>query len=453
MGILPEFVLEGKVFLRKAVTHMTQQHISPRYPQGRTAFFLIHGVGEQNPFETVDYFVQNFIKYVFEKQKLSIVAEHLVAKRRRANGCIWTESFVRLSSKDPEQDWLIDIHEYYWGNQTSHQIGVSEVLQWTEQTLEGTIKFYSLEENKSQLNQLLQASDEKRVFKFRLRWLTIFLRLFNFVYPLLRLGLWLILSLLNPFLSGRFLQSAWKLSQALVTPSLVNFVGDVAIYTTTDVKSPHERVREQMLSESLILLKTILRDKEANYNQVILIGHSLGSCIAYDTLNRLCIEASLLKNNGKSLCLDKITGLVSFGSPLDKIAFFCREQVQKHQYIRASILDHLNSFRVKPQAAKTTPYFTINPVDCKLDQLQWVNYFHLKDPISGHLDYYEDVDNIPMKYDATWGLDAHMGYWEYQNFYEGIARRFLYTSSEDGVNQDLVNKFDRSEGDQQLIDV
>ncbi|NMG08791.1 hypothetical protein [Brasilonema sp. UFV-L1] len=430
---------------------MIQEHINLRSLKGRTAFFLIHGVGEQNPFETVDYSVQNFIKY-FEQQNMPVIAEHLVAKRRRANGSIWTESFVRLSSKDSEQDWLIDLHEYYWANQTSHQISVPEVLQWTEQTLEGTIKFYSLEENKSQLDELLQVSDEKHLFKFRLRWLTIFLRLFNFVFPVLRLLLWLILSLLNPFMSGRFLQSAWKLSQSLITPQLVNLVGDVAIYTTTDVKSPHEKVRDQMLCESLALLKAILRDKEVNYDQVILIGHSLGSCIAYDTLNRLCIEASLLKDKGKSLCLDKITGLISFGSPLDKIAFFCKEQAQKHQYIRASILEHLNSFCVKPQSAKTTPYFTINPVDCKLEKIQWVNYFHQKDPISGHLDYYDNVDNFPMKYDARWGIEAHMGYWTDPNFYEDIARRFLYASNEHSVNQELVNKFDSSKGSEQLID-
>ncbi|KAB8317590.1 hypothetical protein SD81_020125 [Tolypothrix campylonemoides VB511288] len=87
---------------------MTQEHIDLRCLKGRTAFLIIHGIGEQNPFETVDYSVQNFIKY-FEDQNLPVLAEHLVAKRRRANGYIWTESFVRFTSKDPKQDWLTHI--------------------------------------------------------------------------------------------------------------------------------------------------------------------------------------------------------------------------------------------------------------------------------------------------------------------------------------------------------
>jgi hypothetical protein len=437
--------MEGKAMSTKVVTTMTQEHIDLRCLKGRTAFFIIHGIGEQNPFETVDYSAQNFIKY-FEEQNLPVLVEHLVAKRRRANGYIWTESFVRFTSKDPEQDWLIDIHEYYWANQTSHQIGMSEILQWTEQTLSGTINFYNTEENKPLLNEILENQDVNNVFKFRLRWLTIFLRLFHIIYPVLRLLLWLILFLLSPFLSGRFLQSAWTLSKTLVTPPLVNLVGDVAVYTTTDVKSPYERIREQILTESLTLLKAIVRDKEANYDQVIIAGHSLGSCIAYDTLNLLCIQASLSKNKGQNLFLDKIKGLVTFGSPLDKIAFFCKEKAQKQQYIRSSILEHLNSFRVKPQVARQNLYFTKSPVDCQLDHVQWVNYYHLQDPISGHLDYYENVDNVLMKYNAAWGIEAHMGFWTDANFYEDIAKRFLYAASKHGVNQELGQHIELQQG-------
>ncbi|NJR75582.1 MAG: hypothetical protein HC773_22120 [Scytonema sp. CRU_2_7] len=91
-------------------------------------------------------------------------------------------------------------------------------------------------------------------------------------------------------------------------------------------------------------------------------------------------------------------------------------------------------------------------MDCKLDEVQWVNYFHQEDPISGHLDYYENVDNVLMKYDAPWGIEAHMGYWTDPNFYEDIARRFLYASNEHGVNQELVKKFDCSKGSEQLVD-
>lgn len=400
-----------------------------KFPQGRTAFIIIHGVGEQIPYETVDYFAQNLIKH-YEGQSLPIKLEHLIAKRRLANGNPWIESFVRVSSAELQPDDFIDIHEYYWAADTENKISVPEVLQWTEQTLQGTIAFYSREENQDKLDEILKENKWKKFFKYRLRWLTIFLRLFNIVYPWLRLIVCILLLLLNPFLHGQFLQPAWKLSRKLVTPLLVNFVGDVAIYTTTNVKSPYHKIREQILAESLALLKAILKDKEANYDQVIIAGHSLGSCIAYDTLNLLCIEASLSKDKGKSLLVDKIAGLITFASPLDKIAFFLREMAQQHQYIRQRILEHLNSFRVKPLYIQITPYLTKNPVECQLEKVRWVNYYHLQDPISGHLDYYNSLDNVLLKYETLWGEKAHLGYWTDPNFYKDIAQRFLETKND-----------------------
>ncbi|MBH8556058.1 hypothetical protein I8751_27715 [Nostocaceae cyanobacterium CENA357] len=404
---------------------MIDQDISARFPKGRTAFLLIHGVGQQNPLETMDYFARNLLKQ-FNKQKLPFKLEHLITKRRLSTGSYWTESFVRLSSTDAEPEWLIDVHEYYWAPNTESKISVPEILQWAERTLEGTINFYNRKDNKDLLDQLLAHKNRASLFKFRLRLLTIFLRIFNFVYPALRTGIWLILLLIGPFLRGYFLQSAWKLSKEVATPPLVNFVGDVAIYSITDPKSPYRKIRQQILTESLTLLKAILKDKQANYDQVILAGHSLGSCIAYDTLNLLCIESSLSQNENKSLLLNKITGLVTFGSPLDKMAFFFRDMAEEGQYIRRQILEQLNSFRAKPEFAQQSSYLTQNPVICKLDQVHWVNYYYLKDPISGHLDYYENLDNVEMQYQASWGVEGHLGYWTDPSFYENLANRFLY---------------------------
>ncbi len=403
---------------------MNTQEIRINFPQGRTAFIIIHGIGEQIPYETVDYFAQNLVKH-FEVQSLPIMLEHLIAKRRLPSGSPWIESFVRLTPPEFPADDFIDIHEYYWAADTENKISVSEVLQWAEQTLEGTIVFYSRKENQSKLDDILKEKNWNSFFKYRLRWLTIFLRLFKIIYPWLRLIVCAFLLLLSPFLQGKFLQPAWELSRKLITPLLVNLVGDVAIYTTTAVKSPYHKIRKQILAESLTLLKAILKDKSANYDQVIIAGHSLGSCIAYDTLNLLCIEASLSKDQGKSLLVDKITGLITFGSPLDKIAFFFREMAEQHQYIRQRILEHLNSFRVKPLYIRLTPYLTKNPVECQLEKIRWVNYYHLQDPISGHLDYYDSLDNMRMEYETSWGEKAHLGYWTDPNFYKDIAQRFL----------------------------
>ncbi len=364
---------------------MNHEPILNKTPQGRTAFIIIHGVGEQRPLETVDYFGRNWIKY-FQQKNIDVQLEHMLIQRQISNSP-QIDSFIQLSSPDSEQDWIIDIHEYYWAYQTENKITVSEVVRWLDETLQGTIKFYNRPHNKHLLKTPLQQQIPKKLFKYRLRSLTIFLRLFNFIYPLLRLVIWLILFLFSPFLSGRFLQSAWKLSKQLITPALANYVGDLTIYTTTDVKSPHYKTRQQILTESLTLLKSIIQDQQANYDQVILVGHSLGSCIAYDTLNQLSLELSLPSEQNKHLAINKITGLITFGSPLDKIAFFFREARKKDQYIRSAILEHLTSFRVRPQEVSTTGYLSKNPVQRRLEQLHWVNYYHQNDPISSLNDH------------------------------------------------------------------
>ncbi|OUL24768.1 hypothetical protein [Nostoc sp. 106C] len=406
---------------------MTETPINARFPQGRTAFLLIHGIGEQNPYETVDYFAQNLLKY-FEEQKLPTDLEHHIARRKFSNGSGWTESYVRLTPTDNQQEGLIDVHEYYWAPDTENKITVPEILQWAEQTLDGTIEFYNRPQNKDLLDELLENQNRKGFFRFRLRSLTIFLRIFNFIYPVLRLGLLLVLLFAGPFLKGRYLQSAWKLSKTLITPPLINFVGDVAIYTKTDPKSPYQKIRQQVISECLTLLQEILQDQQANYDQVIIAGHSLGSCIAYDTLNLLCIESSLSPDLGKSMGIDKLKGLITFGSPLDKIAFFFRNVAQEQQYIRRRIIEQLNSFRVKPELIRKIPYLSKTPVVCQLEQIFWVNYYHLLDPISGNLDYYDNLKNEEMTSQTTWGTGGHLSYWTDMKFYESIANHFLYVS-------------------------
>ncbi|MBD2353160.1 hypothetical protein H6G41_00735 [Tolypothrix sp. FACHB-123] len=403
---------------------MSQTPMNLKFPQGRTAFLLIHGIGQQNPYETLDYFAQNLLNY-FHQEHLETDLEHHIARRELANGSRWTESFVRLTPKDSTQPGIIDVHEYYWAPDTEDKISVPEILQWAEQTLDGTIEFYNRPENQDLLDSLLQNQHRQGLFKFRLRSLTIVLRIFNFIYPILRLLILLALLVAGPFLKGRYLQSAWKLSKKLITPLLINFVGDVAIYTKTDPKSPYQKIRQQVITECLTLLQQIIKDPNANYDQVIILGHSLGSCIAYDTLNLLCIESSLSGDLGKSMDIDKLKGLVTFGSPLDKIAFFFRNVAQEQQYIRRRIMEHLNSFRVKPELVKKSDYLGKNPVICQLEHITWVNYYHLEDPISGNLDYYENLINEEMTYPSSWGSSGHLGYWTDMKFYESIAKYFL----------------------------
>src|SRR5213080_2751829 len=58
------------------------------------------------------------------------------------------------------------------------------------------------------------------------------------------------------------------------------------------------------------------------YSRVVVVGHSLGSVLAYDTLNALINEDQVCaKQRG---VVSKTRALITFGSPLDKTAFMFR---------------------------------------------------------------------------------------------------------------------------------
>jgi hypothetical protein len=380
------------------------------FPKGHKVFVVIHGIGEQNPFETLDSFTRGLVRYL--KSKVQFKLEHRIAERKGADGSDWVESFVRLSP--PQGDDWIDIHEYYWAYLTEEKISPSEVLEWVVQTLEGTIRFYDE-------NQDLRQRYETRPGRPRFR-LRKVVRVLRWIYPLIRVA--------------RFLVPHWIRLRAVrewverrATWILVGYIGDIAIYTTMDQKSRHYEIRQRILKESQALLEAILAEAPEDA-QVIVAGHSLGSVIAYDTLNRLNIKANLPA--GEDLPLKKLAGLITFGSPLDKVAFFFREHAGKDQYVRRQIMEHLHSFKAKPlssQEDQKEPYVLANPVAPKLDHLPWVNYWSKNDPISGHLDFYQipDQDNVCLDLPEKWGV-AHVRYWCHMPFYEDIARRFLWAS-------------------------
>jgi len=380
------------------------------FPKGHKVFVVIHGIGEQNPFETLDSFTRGLVQYL-EESKVQFKLEHRIAERKGADGSDWVESFVRLSP--PQGDDWIDIHEYYWAYLTEEKISPSEVLQWVVQTLEGTIRFY--DENQD-LRQRYETRPGRPRFRLRkVVWVLLFfwplVGVLNFALRVMRR-----LKAIVPF----------KIGLLRPTQILVGYIGDIAIYTTMDQKSRRYEIRQRILKESQALLEAILAEAPEDA-QVIVAGHSLGSVTAYDTLNRLNIKANL--PGGEDLPLKKLAGLITFGSPLDKIAFFFREHAGKDQYVRRQIMKYLHSFKAKPLSFQKEPYVLDSQIERKLDYLPWVNYWSEKDPISGHLDFYQipDQDNVCLDLPEKWGV-AHVGYWCHEPFYEDIARRFLWAS-------------------------
>lgn len=380
---------------------------SASFPKGKTAFLVIHGIGEQNPFETLDSFSRGMIEHL-GSQGILFKAEHRLGELKDSDGAVWTENYVRL--KPPQGDDFIDIHEYYWAYLTEEQIAVSEVWDWLGKTLQGTRNFYR---DNVELSRRYEKDGKPR---FRLNKVLWYLRLSSLVYPFLKLLIGGLTYIVPSWGRGA---ADWLKKQAYYI--IKGYIGDVAIYTTTDEKSRFYKIRQQILAKSQTLLESILADPQ--YERVIIAGHSLGSVISYDTLNKINIKSNLA--GSAKLPIEKIRGLVTFGSPLDKIAFFFREHSGKEQYVRRQIMEHLHSFKARDLIFSKDSVDLSDPIKPLLDGIFWVNYYNEKDPVSGHLDFYNVDRNVEMELPGPWGV-AHVQYWEDRKFfYNDICKQFL----------------------------
>lgn len=212
---------------------------------------------------------------------------------------------------------------------------------------------------------------------------------------------------------------------------LVDYIGDVAVYVTSDRFASSYKARSQILQQCTDTLLSILlsRDKngKATYDRVLIVGHSLGSVIAYDTLNQV-------RNRARSKALDaadleRLRGLVTFGSPLNKIIYFFRDQSDQRQVLRAQTIETLFGFRLLRQLLQVAqPQFQPNPgwsdADRALAQgFRWINAYSLQDPISGKLSFYEVEEQCG--FNNYWVLYAHMQYWDDSRFYKFVRRELL----------------------------
>ncbi|GAB4236492.1 MAG: hypothetical protein Kow00121_63780 [Elainellaceae cyanobacterium] len=394
--------------------------MASNFPQGHTAFVVIHGIGDQKPFEAIDAFTQGVVNYL-KQHKQDVVLDHRVCFRRspkddRPN---WMESYVRISATGDQANW-IDVHEFYWAHLTEGKISAGQVRQWLRQTLKGAIASYEANDQYLKQHHPDLKQPQHRPYWWRLN--TIIWRL-RFIYPIVRL----LEALLFRWTPVRI---PIEILRQVGIRVVVDFIGDIAIYTSTEQKSSHYTVRQTILQESQALVEAVLQDAE--YDRLILAGHSLGSVIAYDTLNRLNVKANNPESGEAFITqLQKIQGLITFGSPLDKVLFYFREQAQEHQFVRAQLLAHIHAFKLKAtnlmqQAMNSEVGLRQNPIQPFLNQIWWLNFYDEQDPISGHLDFYEvdDKNNIRLQLGQKWGV-AHNYYWGHAPFYQTIFEAML----------------------------
>lgn len=204
---------------------------------------------------------------------------------------------------------------------------------------------------------------------------------------------------------------------------LIEFAGDVAIYTSGYKVSVFDQVRSAIRQTVLDAATPIYAARDGNsadaswlYENIIVVGHSLGSVIAYDTLNTL-IADDLACSRGLDV-VGRTRYLLTFGSPLDKTAFvFSTHSTKTHDFrekaaeeIQPLILDYAD----RPQ--------------------QWVNIWSPMDIISGRLRYYDDKDENEgggRRVENMWDKEAwvlfaaHTEYWQNDLFAREVYKAVL----------------------------
>ena len=191
---------------------------------------------------------------------------------------------------------------------------------------------------------------------------------------------------------------------------LLQYVGDVAAYVSSHTVSRFNDAREAIKARALETAEAVYRapggaGERFFYPGVVVVGHSLGSVIAYDTLNALLVQDTLAE--GALAVADRTRTFLTFGSPLDKTAFIYRAQ------------------RLRPAGAREALAAAKQPMilDYRSRPARWINIHSRHDWISGALHYYDDPDQTGERTrwvenledpEASTPLAAHVEYWENQ---------------------------------------
>jgi hypothetical protein len=190
---------------------------------------------------------------------------------------------------------------------------------------------------------------------------------------------------------------------------LVAYVGDVAAYIQPQELDRFNRLRERVKECVWKSALAVFLSSE-RYDEVVIVGHSLGSAIAYDTLNRLYREEQLGVVPGVQ-ARSKL--FVTFGSPLDKIAFLFAMQGSNREGLDAL-------------AASIQPLIAFPAI-----RPRWVNLYSNWDIISGGLDFYDKTPDSPHHVenvsdpDACVWLAAHTEYWDGRLVFDTIHEHLI----------------------------
>ena len=116
--------------------------------------------------------------------------------------------------------------------------------------------------------------------------------------------------------------------------------------------------------------------------------------------------------------LHKLRGLLTFGSPLDKVAYFFREGVSDSAAIHAQLLSCLHPTKRRPSRRDDGPY-RLGLYQVPFNWLNWTNLHAPTDIISDPLVFHEVSRRVKRSYPP---LGAHSRYWHDPVLYREFQR-------------------------------
>ena len=184
---------------------------------------------------------------------------------------------------------------------------------------------------------------------------------------------------------------------------LVQYLGDVAAYVSPHKLDRFNELRERIQGVVLKTARTLYAARSADglpeYDQIALVSHSLGSVIVYDTLNSLINEDML--SNAPLDVASRTCLLLTFGSPLDKIAYLFQIQGTRTSDTREALANAVQPL-IQSYAYR---------------KFKWINIFSKNDIIGGSLELFDDGSGNPHRVqneedlDSSIPLVAHTEFW------------------------------------------
>ena len=427
----------------EATTGSWKEDGKPKVPlpwvKKNTAILIVHGIGFQRPLETLDQFGTGLVKtYQFSGRDLAL--KHIVVQKARSGGNnFWLDNVIRIHDKTDRDGPYIDLYEYYWANMTEDRSSWLDISKWLNDVIANATKFYqsnaTLGRTCGDKSLFFSAKGEFRQHRYKLILNSIVLTS-QIITSFTDFISWLLSYIPIPF----FRKIAISLQEWInrkAAGTLINLLGDIVLYNVVNPRSKDYEIRKKILDGATNAVQYLFEKEQGDkiaYDSIIISGHSLGSQIAYDAINRLILFANQEAIGGYHSRFTGTTdyfknienqfgGFITFGSPLDKAAFFFREQVTKEQFVKSGILNDYLCFRQK----KWYSNVAVTPTIEKLFDSKpvWKNYYDRHDYVSGPLDFYENVENMNCCFNAGFFGFTHSRYWEERSFFEDVIQTFI----------------------------